>query len=545
MKKNKNQIIDIIFMLFLSFAYVIPLFMSMGIYHSVNQDTYFHLSRIIGLDNVWSSPVNFNNFDHHGTMMNIFYPWLTLYPAFLFYKMMGNLVLSYNIYYFFITFLTMVVSYFSMKQIKNNRYISLLFSIIYTFSAYRAIDIFHRASLGEAVALTFLPLILMGCYEIYIRDYQKWYWLSIGMTLVVYTHLLSVAMVSVFIGGTLFLSFYFWDQKIARLLSLLKATVLTFFLSAGFLIPFIQQSRAQELKVPLGKELSGMAPSDMLTHILNNNYNNYTIGLFLFLGLIGAFIFIKKLTADDLFIFFLGVFVLFCSTNLFPWQLFNHTPVKSLQFVWRLNGFSSLFIAYTMSIVIYYIFSTKNNSWKIIVFTFLALILHLSGVSNSIHANKDSLTLIAPEDAVAIAENYNHTDYANKESIYHPDMINNDQYLLGNQEINPTTHFMSNKLTIELDNSNNKNTVLTTPIYRYKGQVASINGKLVQTKLSKFGTTELTIPPGINKVVITYQYTKLAIASRYLSIVTLILFLLYRFTFSKQKQPRREVQHSH
>ncbi|MDV4408237.1 hypothetical protein NNC44_14455, partial [Enterococcus faecium] len=440
MKKNKNQIIDIIFMLFLSFAYVIPLFMSMGIYHSVNQDTYFHLSRIIGLDNVWSSPVNFNNFDHHGTMMNIFYPWLTLYPAFLFYKMMGNLVLSYNIYYFFITFLTMVVSYFSMKQIKNNRYISLLFSIIYTFSAYRAIDIFHRASLGEAVALTFLPLILMGCYEIYIRDYQKWYWLSIGMTLVVYTHLLSVAMVSVFIGGTLFLSFYFWDQKIARLLSLLKATVLTFFLSAGFLIPFIQQSRAQELKVPLGKELSGMAPSDMLTHILNNNYNNYTIGLFLFLGLIGAFIFIKKLTADDLFIFFLGVFVLFCSTNLFPWQLFNHTPVKSLQFVWRLNGFSSLFIAYTMSIVIYYIFSTKNNSWKIMVFTFLALILHLSGVSNSIHANKDSLTLIAPEDAVAIAENYNHTDYANKESIYHPDMINNDQYLLGNQEINPTTH---------------------------------------------------------------------------------------------------------
>ncbi|XIQ36302.1 hypothetical protein N8B19_01655 [Enterococcus faecium] len=545
MKKKKNQIIDIIFMLFLSFAYVIPLFMSMGIYHSVNQDTYFHLSRIIGLDNVWSSPVNFNNFDHHGTMMNIFYPWLTLYPAFLFYKMMGNLVLSYNIYYFFITFLTMVVSYFSMKQIKNNRYISLLFSIIYTFSAYRAIDIFHRASLGEAVALTFLPLILMGCYEIYIRDYQKWYWLSIGMTLVVYTHLLSVAMVSVFIGGTLFLSFYFWDQKIARLLSLLKATVLTFFLSAGFLIPFIQQSRAQELKVPLGKELSGMAPSDMLTHILNNNYNNYTIGLFLFLGLIGAFIFIKKLTADDLFIFFLGVFVLFCSTNLFPWQLFNHTPVKSLQFVWRLNGFSSLFIAYTMSIVIYYIFSTKNNSWKIMVFTFLALILHLSGVSNSIHANKDSLTLIAPEDAVAIAENYNHTDYANKESIYHPDMINNDQYLLGNQEINPTTHFMSNKLTIELDNSNNKNTVLTTPIYRYKGQVASINGKLVQTKLSKFGTTELTIPPGINKVVITYQYTKLAIASRYLSIVTLILFLLYRFTFSKQKQPRREVQHSH
>ncbi|MEB6015781.1 hypothetical protein MXE76_11765 [Enterococcus faecium] len=86
MKKNKIQIIDIIFMLFLSLAYVIPLFMSKGIYHSVNQDTYFHLSRIIGLDNVWGSPVNFNNFAHHGTMMNIFIHGLLFIQLFYFIK---------------------------------------------------------------------------------------------------------------------------------------------------------------------------------------------------------------------------------------------------------------------------------------------------------------------------------------------------------------------------------------------------------------------------------------------------------------------------
>ena len=66
-----------------------------------------------------------------------------------------------------------------------------------------------------------------------------------------------------------------------------------------------------------------MAPSDMLTHILNNNYNNYTIGLFLFSRIDWCFYFYKKLTADDLFIFlFLGVFVLFFQPIYFLWQLF-------------------------------------------------------------------------------------------------------------------------------------------------------------------------------------------------------------------------------
>ncbi len=120
-------------MLFLSFAYVIPLFMSKGIYHSVNQDTYFHLSRIIGLDNVWSSPVNFNNFDHHGTMMNIFYPWLTLYPAFLFYKMMGNLVLSYNIYYFLSLFNNGRFLFFYETNKKQSLYFAVIFDYLYIF----------------------------------------------------------------------------------------------------------------------------------------------------------------------------------------------------------------------------------------------------------------------------------------------------------------------------------------------------------------------------------------------------------------------------
>ncbi|WP_142432890.1 6-pyruvoyl-tetrahydropterin synthase-related protein [Enterococcus mundtii] len=526
MKKNKYQLIDIMFILCLSMMYVLPLFLTHGILHNSSQDTYFHLSRLVGLDNVWDSPVNFNNFAHHGTMINVFYPWLTFYPASFFFKITGNLVLSYNLYYFFITFLTMLIAYFSMNKLKRNRYIALLFSIIYTFAGYRAIDIFFRASLGEAVALTFLPLILVGCYEIYVGDYSKWYWLTIGMTLVVYTHLLSVAMVTGFIAITIILSFYFWNNKMSRLLSLLKATTVTFLLSAAFLIPFIQQSSAQELKVPQGRELIGMAPSDMLSHILNNNYKNFTIGLLIFIGILVTCTFIKKLQIFDKFIYAMGIITLFCSTSLFPWQLLNSTPIKNLQFVWRLNGFTSLFLAYTISILIYYNLYNKKNMIKIISVTLIGITLHFSGIINLV-ANNDSLTRIEPENAISAAENYQHTDYANKESIKYPDVINNHKYFLNNEEIKPETSFTNSKYTIKVDNKNNEKSVFTTSLYHYDGQIATVNNTPVETSLSSIGTTELVIPPGKNTIVITYTYTNLAIFARYISLISLMIFLIF------------------
>ncbi|MBO0460276.1 hypothetical protein JZO83_00765 [Enterococcus sp. DIV1298c] len=526
MKKNKYQLIDIMFMLCLSMIYVLPLFLSRGILHNPSQDTYFHLSRLVGLDNVWDSPVNFNNFANHGTMVNVFYPWFTLYPASFFFKITGNLVLSYNLYYFLITFLTMLIAYFSMNRLKNNRHIALLFSVIYTFAGYRAIDIFYRASLGEAVALTFLPLILVGCYEIYIGDYKKWYWLTIGMTLVIYTHLLSVVMVTMFIALTIIVSFYFWNNKVPRLLSLLKATLTTFLLSAAFLIPFIQQSHAQELKVPQGRDLVGMAPSDMLSHILNNNYRNYTIGLFIFIGLLATLPFVKKLRVADKFIFAIGIFTLFCSTSLFPLRLLNDTPIKCLQFIWRLNGFTSLFLAYTISILIYYNLYNKKYVVKIIGVTLIGITLHFSGIINMV-TNNDSLTRIEPENAISAAQNYNHTDYANKESLNHPDVISDHKYFLDNQEIKPATSFTSSKYKIIVENKKEEKAVLTTPLYRYEGQMATVNDTPVKTHLSSIGTTELVVPPGKSTIVITYTYTKLAIFSRYLSLISLVIFLIF------------------
>ena len=55
------------------------------------QDTAFHLTRLAGLANVWTSPVHFTVYKMNGLMLNPFYPWQTLYPAFVLGKILGSI----------------------------------------------------------------------------------------------------------------------------------------------------------------------------------------------------------------------------------------------------------------------------------------------------------------------------------------------------------------------------------------------------------------------------------------------------------------------
>lgn len=107
----------------------------------------------------------------------------------------------------------MIVCFYTMLKLKNDRlHFYLLF--VYTFSAYRATDVFYRGAMGEAVSLTLLPMVFLGTYYVLFNDYKKWYWLAIGMTLLVYTYLLSVIMCSIDIGF-LFVYLFFKRENLS------------------------------------------------------------------------------------------------------------------------------------------------------------------------------------------------------------------------------------------------------------------------------------------------------------------------------------------
>lgn len=538
MTKKKNHIFNLLIILLMSIIYSIPLFMTKGIVHNADQDTVFHLSRIIGLSNVWESPVNFNNFHNNGTIMNIFYPWLTIYPAYLFYKISNSLILAYRLYYFFITLTTMLISYYAINIIKKNQFISLVFALTYSFAAYRSTDIFQRASLGEAVALTFLPLLLAGCYEVFFGNYRHWYLITIGMTFILYSHLLSVAMIIAVMGIAIVLTLYYWNEKIKRILSLFYATICTLLLSLGFLVPFLQQSKAQELKVPNATSLSGMNPFEMLSSILNNNLAGYTIGLVIFLCIFVTLFKFDKLNKADSFIFFYGITILIISSSLFPWKLLDETPFTNLQFVWRLNIFSTLFLAYSFSIA--FSSGSINNSimWKrIISYSLILITLHASATINLYYSGKDAQTLLTEDIVFDRASAYYHTDYANKESILHPEITQNNMYFLNEKPTNVEYSYTDSIFTIKVNNTEKASKNLITPLYKYLGQDVTVNGKREQSFLSNYGTTEIIIPSGESTIEISYHYTTLTILSRILSGVFVIGFVALVYSINRKNRP--------
>jgi hypothetical protein len=518
-------------MLLMSILYSIPLFLDNVVIHNADQDTLFHLSRIIGLSNVWESPVNFNTFHHHGTMMNNFYPWITLYPAFILFKITNSLTLSYQIYYFLITLLTMLIAYYSMNTLKKGPLSSIIFALIYSFAAYRSTDIFQRASLGEAVALTFLPLILAGCIAVFSGNHRYWILITIGMSFVLYSHLLSVAMIAVFMGIAFLLTFPFWNNKKKRITALVYATISTLLLSGGFLVPFIQQSFAQTLKVPNPGTLIGTPPSDMLGKILNNDLSGYTIGLVLFLSVFFTLSRFKYLNKTDKFIYYFGLSVLVLSTSLFPWDFLQNTPFASIQFVWRLSTFSTLFIAYSASAV----FDQSNvpasltlkNISIYILFLIGLVALHQYSINNLYNSGKDSQLQLTEDIIVEKASSYLHTDYANKDSILYPEVIQNHLYFLNDEVIEPTYSYTDSIFTIVINNPNITEGRFITPIYRYLGQDIKLNGQDASSTLSRFGTTELIVPPGESTVEITYHYTALAIFSKIANGIFAAIFLVY------------------
>lgn len=533
MENKKNHFLSIILIFFLSILYVLPIIQTNNIFHFTDQDTAFHLSRITGLSNVFSSPVNFNNFGGNGTAMNLFYPWLTLYPAYLLFHLTGNLVVAYNLYYLFLTFITMVIAYSCMFKIKKNHFTAIAFALIFSYASYRSTDIFFRSSLGEAVALAFLPLVFLGCYYIFYSDFKKWYWLTLGMTLTVYTHLLSVLLNAIFIFIILIISTFFINNKKERIISLIKATLWTVFLSLGFFIPMIQQTLFVELKVPKGGVLNGLIASDYLSNTLNNNLSYFGIGLILFLLTIYTYSKRSYLSKMDIFIYFAGILTIYASTRLFPWHYIEKTSLNVIQFTWRLTAYATLFLSYAGSIA--YTINTKNNKStlkKLVSLSLLVVVIHT--VSVNLLLKQDGKNIYDNGQATSVSQSYVHTDYANRESLNHPDVVRSKNFVIDG--VTKQLDYSTTDSTFTFNyNNENKGANIITPLYFYKGQIVEINGKRVESSLSKYGTTQFNANEGNIEVKVYYEYTFLARISQ---IVSFIVFLLFIWRVTKKDQSR-------
>ena len=516
-KKNIPLIAGLILLSFLIAAYFcIPLYNNT--LHK-GSDTGFHLTRIWSWREAILEGVKYPymwwhaNFDF-GYPTPLYYCQLLLFPAVYLISKGFSLIISYKIY----LFLLVAAATFSIgliqKKISDNKIVPTIISMfIYIINPHQIISIFRRSALGELMSMVFIPICLLGIYYAVYNNNKKWYYLVIGFTGLVLSHNISFVIMCI-----LFLVFIILNTKTilkekSRILSIVKAIICTFLLSAFFTLPMLEGLSKNVMHINCGTWLSDLKGFDI------KDLFNFSSGwevfacsspgpYLLFIPLCGLFI--KNKRKNNKFIFdcwIVGYILLFCMTNYFPWNLIKF--LKFIQFTNRLLPFSISMLAlsgafyFNQLIVLlnkkaYQLLLTFILIFSIVVPTYYSLVLNRDGM----YGYSNSMTL--DEAYNAIYKDGEANTYYDEQQLSSGDYlpVNNVEYttyeyyepsISSSNSINDTSAYMEiddaliDKTTyyhyVFIVNSNkNDNATIGVPRTYYSGYKvkAYSNGKLIK-----------------------------------------------------------------
>lgn len=540
MKKNKNNkelfsksdFLRIVLFVVLSFCYLIFFFNTDGhLILKADVDGEFHFSRIMSLSNIWQSPVNFHYYNHTGQIVNLMYPWATVYPMYWIIKLTGSIVGGYYIYFLILTFATLEITYQCLRHMKQKSLSSILSAVLYTFAICRTSDIYCRADVGETISMTIFPIVLLGIYRLFYLEKPYWKTLVVGMTLLVYTHVLSLIIASVMVAFFTVLSIIHKHFNVKRLIGLLKAIGMSILLGLGFLVPMLQVMATVKINGPQLYDLyvCALKPIQLWEWSLQNAATTRDLYGAVFLVVIIAILLnmkkIKGFFKDTL----IGTaFFTFISTTLFPWGIFQK-QFEMLQFPWRFITIATLLLCVTASELMrdYELGHSSKQSKVALFFLTLMIVVSHWGVMNDVYKwngnNKGNDNTVYVE---GITKNVSFNGYGD----YNPASSNDDdgyisaQQIRVNQQWVPVKHKVSsNTMTYELKSDGEATAIF--PVYAFPGEKLIQNGIPQSPQVAQAdGATQVNLVDGKNKIRISYGYSILA---RIAWTVSLIVFLIF------------------
>ncbi len=369
-EKIKSILIKIIIFLGLAILISIPYINTKEIFA---HDISYHLNRIVSIKEeleLGNFPVliHSNLKDGFGYASPLFYPEIFLYfPAVL--CMLGvNCFAAYKIFIFLVNLATIIITYYSANVIFKNKKISWITTLLYMVAFYRVSDIYIRGAIGEVLALTFLPLILSGLYEIIFGDNKKWWIICFGLFGVINSHMLTFAMTIVLIVIIcLFNIVRIFKQK--RLKNLVLAGIVSVLLSLSFAFPYLEQASNNKYNVNEYTNIVIQETGESLKEMLNISFNAKeaykSVGIIV-IGLALISLVSKKREDENYYIkqlLLIGIILLIGSSNKMPWNKLcaKIHAVSIIQFVYRLNIITTVLLTFCGGYGIYNLLEKKNK----------------------------------------------------------------------------------------------------------------------------------------------------------------------------------------
>lgn len=333
-------------------------------------DLCYHLARLEGLkDGILDGqiPVNIlpDGLKNHG-YLNAMYPYLFLYIGAFLRICRVSLALSYKVLIFLANLGSAVSAYVAMKSMIKSRRSVMLAVVLYTLMPYRFTNIFSRGDLGETLALIFWPFVIAGLYHVIMGERRKWYYLVIGFSGALQSHILSVAFVSVICVIT---ALVYCGRIIRekRYVEIGKAAGLSVLLNVWYLVPFITYYFGEDICKDSLRWSSyfeqSINPSNLTQSLSLYNKQYFSLGLAL-LGCLGIGVVYllceRRANKTDLdgyllYLLVLGCILTFMTTGYFPNRAllgssFFENIATMIQFPWRFLGPASACILFAGAI---------------------------------------------------------------------------------------------------------------------------------------------------------------------------------------------------
>ena len=354
-------------------------------------DLSFHLSRIQGLAEELLRghfPVRIQShwYYGYGYPVSIYYgDFLLYFPAVI--KACGfSLSTALKVYILVVNFLTAFISYICFRKMFDNKKIGMLVTLAFCTSTYRLMNIYVRSAVGEYSAVMFMPVVALAVFRIYtergsirtgINDAVL---LGASMAGMLCTHILSTEMVCLVLAGIgLVLFKRTFTRRVLALYGIAIAVAL--FLSAGFLVPFLDYFKSMDVVVNINRGGRRMQSRGAYLIQLFSLFSRVSGGgiepeirdrmaLTPGLALMTVFFYACYKICKNLkpfcrypvmtFLTAVSAVLLLMSTNIFPWNYVHLLPfgralnniLSQVQFPWRYIGMAVVILSMLTGVVV-------------------------------------------------------------------------------------------------------------------------------------------------------------------------------------------------
>ncbi len=550
-------------------AGVLP-FIANYAYHG--HDTTYHAQRILYLAEEISHgnyfPAIFSSaLNDYGHAVPLFYCHFFLYLPAVLYNCGCSLTFVYNLYMSLITVAACLIMYYCCLRIFRKRSTALLGAVLYTLSAVRLTNLLTRAAFGEFTAQTWLPLVVLGFYQIYSapkgeKITLKRYWpVVVGLSCIVVSHALTTLMSAIVI--CLFcIAAVRKTLEPKRFLGLARAAILTVLVSMAYLVPMVDSMGMDLLMNHRKDQIQNQGT--WLLQVFNPIVNNYqelsrvdtpgaelslslgfpvVLGLVLFIVLLIRRSTQKKEERESIAFpavcFAISLITAILSTTYMFYDYMYHLPdslyslFAAYEFPWRWLNYASLFGVFCTVAV-----ADRKEMEGVFGRAPVALVLCTVLILNTGQIYSDHLS-------TSVLEQFDNNEYVN----YEDQMGSEGEFLLYGSAVIGAGYYRNliydetllqvgdyyyedNARLVEVENLSAKDAALDLPMWNYDNYTAidAETGEEITITTGENNRLELIVPGGYSSIIVVkYQIPllwKAAIAGSVLTDISVIGYVV-------------------